>query len=60
MNEATNFFSANAKALLGIAVVGGLLIALFILAKNRGEKLDKRAGQTSDKVFDKMDAEVGK
>lgn len=60
MNEATNFFSANAKALLGIAVVGGLLIALFILAKNRGEKLDKRAGQTSDKVFNKMDAEIEK
>lgn len=60
MNEATNFFSANAKALLGIAVVGGLLIALFILAKNRGKKLDERAGKTSDKVFDKMDAEVGK
>lgn len=60
MNEATNFFSANAKALLGIAVVGGLLIALFMLAKNRGKKLDERAGQTSDKVFDKMDAEVGK
>lgn len=60
MNEATNFFSANSKALLGIAVVGGLLIALFILSKNRGKKLDERAGQTSDKVFDKMDAEISK
>lgn len=60
MNEATNFFSANAKALLGIAVVGGLLVALFILTKNRGKKLDERVGKTSDKVFDKMDAEVDK
>lgn len=60
MNEAANFFSANSKALVGIAVVSALLIILFAIAKNRSGKLDERAGKTSEKVFDKMDAEIDK
>lgn len=60
MNEGTNFFASNAKALVGIAVVSALLVLVFSIAKNRAEDTDERAGKTTQKTFDKLDKEIDK
>lgn len=58
MNEGTNFFASNAKALVGIAVVSALLVIVFSIAKNRAEDTDKRAGETTQKTFEKLEEEI--
>lgn len=60
MNEGTNFFASNAKALVGIAVVSALLVIVFSIAKNRAKDTDERAGKTTQKTFDKLEKEIDK
>ena len=60
MNEGTNFFASNAKALVSIAVVSALLVVVFSIAKNRAKDTDEKAGKTTQNVFNKLDTEIDK
>ena len=60
MNEGTNFFASNAKALVGIAVVSALLVIVFLISKNRATDTDEKAAKITKKTFEKLDTEISK